>query len=205
MCRLTRVATAATLLVALPAAAQDSGAAKQDTVPEQFRSGVYLTAADFTARRLANEIDCRVAKHKIDRHTFLNRPYVDVRHGDEKMRHAKADIFGYRGCDTTDVRFAEGREFRVLATAPLVLYEARWSEMRGKAVAQMVVRRFSVSPDAPLRPVTRDELKRAFPENHRLHHLLDDMVRSDQELMVYDALHREYRVARLLAESQSGL
>ena len=204
MSHLTRVTGVIALLAAaLPLIAQDTATVARGSVPEQFRSGVYLTAADFTARRLTHEIDCRVATHKIDRHTFLKRSYVDVTHGDERMRHAKRDIFGYRGCDGADVRFADGREYRVLSTAPLLLYERRSLKRRGRSAYTAVEYRFSTWADAPLRPVTRAEIKRAFPDNHELYRLLDEEVRSDQELMVFDALRREYRVSQLLARSIS--
>ena len=202
MRRLSLTVGITAMLSAVSAVAQDTVRTAPDSVPEPFRSGVYLTAADFTARRLAHEIDCRVATHMIDRHTFLNRPYVDVTHRDERMRHAKAEIFGYRGCDSTDVRFAEGREYRVLATAPMLLYERRWRRP-GRTAIMFVERRFSTSADAPLRPLTRDEIKRAYPDNPMLHRLLDEEVRSDEELMAFDAAHGTYRITQLLVRATS--
>jgi hypothetical protein len=49
-----------------------------------------------------------------------------------------------------------------------------------------------------VRPLTLDALKRAYPENHRFHDLIDLAFRSNEELIRYDDFHHEYRIARLL-------
>ena len=44
------------------------------------RSGLFLTAADFTQGRLSFEGDCGARTHNVNVHDFLHRRYVDVTH-----------------------------------------------------------------------------------------------------------------------------
>lgn len=163
------------------------------------KSGVYRTAADFVAGRLEFPIVCATEQHRIDRHTALDRPYVDVTHAGERTRIAKNDLFGYRECGGLVVRFADGKEYTILGSGPLTLYARAVMVPVGKGFSATPVYYLSRTPDGPIGPLTRDAVMNLFPNDHRLHDQIDIAFRSDRELTAYDARHGQYRLLRWLS------
>lgn len=49
-----------------------------------------------------------------------------------------------------------------------------------------------------LQPLTKMNLKKAFPDNHPFHDAIDANFREDKELINYDDFHKMYKVNRLL-------
>ena len=167
------------------------------------RSGIYRTPADFLAGRLEFGIDCGTEQHRINRHTVLDRPYVDVTHNGSDTRLLKSDIFAYRECDGLLVRFVEGREYTVLAIGNIALYVRPVMMSVGKGVRTEAAYYFSRTVADSVAPLTRAALKAAFPEQHTFHDRLDALIRSDAELAAYDTTHRTYR-ALYISESLTG-
>jgi len=166
------------------------------------RAGVYLTPSDFDAGRLTESAVCQSDSRPIDREAFSRTALVVMPHGNQATRYDKAHIFGFRACDGTDVRFVRGGNFHVVRAPPLYLYEHQYRVSIGKGGSRLKVDyAFSTTVADSVRPLTMDGLKRAYPENHRFHDLLDLAFRSDSELIRYDDFHGEYRVARLLRET----
>ena len=166
-------------------------------------SGIYRTPADFLAGRLEFGIDCGKAQHRINRHTVLDRPYVDVTHDGSDTRLLKSDIFAYRECDGLLVRFVEGREYTVLAVGNIALYVRPVMVSVGKGARAEAAYYFSRTVADSIAPLTRAALKAAFPEQHTFHDRLDALIRSDAELAGYDTTHRTYRVL-YITESLAG-
>ena len=197
-----RILAAAALVGLLPPAAPAQVPAEGDRASAGTLSGVYLTVADYVAGRLTYAIDCRMTRHEIDRHALLDRPYVDVTHEGQRYRHAKREIYGYRECDGRDARFVDGREYGVLSTGPLHLYSGQTLVPGPKGgVRQATAYFFSTTPSGSVIPLTRAALKAWYPNHYRFHELLDQNVRSDEELAVYDALNGQYRVVMLLSQA----
>ncbi len=167
------------------------------------RSGIYRTPADFLAGRLEVGIDCGTERHRINRHTVLDRPYVDVTHNGSDTRLLKSDIFAYRECDGLLVRFVEGREYSVLAIGNITLYVRPVMVSVGKGARTEAAYYFSRTVADSIAPLTRAALKAAFPEQHVFHDRLDALTRSDAELAAYDTTHRTYR-ALYISESLTG-
>lgn len=57
----------------------------------------------------------------------------------------------------------------------------------------------TVSSDI-LQPLTKDNLKKAFPENHPFHDALDATLKYDDDLTQYDTFHKMYKINWLLKE-----
>jgi hypothetical protein len=158
--------------------------------------------ADFETGRVSDLIACRSDSRPVDRDAFSRTAVVALPGANQATQHAKADIFGFRACDGTDVRFMRGTNFHVVRAPPLYLYEREYRASRGKGGSRLVTEyAFSTTATDSVRPLTLDALKRAYPENHRFHDLLDLAFRSDEELTRYDDFHHEYRVARLLRQT----
>lgn len=106
-----------------------------------------------------------------------------------------------RTSPNAELRVVNGESYRVVRAEPLVLYARERNVLSGKRFAVVVDRFFSTSPTAPVRPLTLESLKQAYPDNHKFHDLLTLAFRSDAELLRYDDHHNEYLVARLLRVS----
>ena len=165
------------------------------------RSGVYQTASDYRDGRLAFEGDCGSKAHKLELHDFLNKPYIDVTHDTEKRRFQKSELFGFRACDGRDYRFGANLAYWILEAKALCIYMREIRVRSGKSTRAVPVYSFSVGPDGPLLPLTLEDLKRAFPENHRFHDSLDLTFPGGRELAQYDEFHKMFKVNRLLMAS----
>ena len=166
------------------------------------RSGLYLSAADFQRARLEHPIDCRTARHVIDRHTVLRNSYIDVEHEGQRFRHEKRDIFGYRDCDGRDIRFVEGAEYEVVEAGPVYIYTSERIEHRGRPYKRVTVFSFSVTPDSALLTLTAVNLKRAYPSERRFPVLIDAAAQRGDDLSAYDDVHKTYRINLLFTQAR---
>ena len=173
-----------------------------ETLSASHRSGLYMTASDFDAGSLADAITCQSDRRPVDRDAFGRTSIVSWPAATPAKQYTKTEIFGFRACDGTDVRFVRGGNLRVVRAPPLYLYQHEYRVSMGNRGSRLVAHyAFSTTAADSVRPLTLDALKRAYPENHRFHDLLDLAFRSDDELIRYDEFHHEYRVARLLRQT----
>lgn len=174
------------------------------TSPALKISGVYLSGADYKNGRLAFEGSCGSKAHKLELHDVLNKPYIDVTHDTEKRRYQKSDIFGFRACDGSDYRFASKQKYRILEAKELYIYARETPVPAGKGYWPTLTYYFSSGPDGQLLPLTLENLKSAFPANHRFHDSLDQMFGQGQNLAQYDDFHKMFKVNRLLIASREA-
>lgn len=165
-------------------------------------SGVYLTADDYQNGRLSFEGDCGSKTHKLELHDVLNKPYIDVTHESDKRRYAKSDLFGFRTCNGRDYRFVSNLEYQILEAKELYIYEHGTNVHVGKGLRTVPTYYFSAGPKGQVLPLTLENLKQAFPDNHRFHDSLDQMFGRGQNVAQYDELHKMFKVNRLLMASR---
>ena len=186
------------------AAARPSGlrvSAARQVIAHQ--AGVYLTAADFDAGHVADALACESDSRPVGRDASSAAASMSWPSDIPAKQYRKAEIFGFRACDGTDVRFVGSANFTVVHAPPLYLYRHEYQVRRGKGGSLPAAdHAFSTTSADSVRPLTLEALKRAYPSNHRFHDLLDLAFRDDEDLMRYDEFHQEYRVARLLRQSQ---
>jgi hypothetical protein len=180
-----------------------SGASKAQAAPPKT-SGVYLTADDYKNGRLSFEGDCGSKVHKLELHDVLHKSYIDVTHGAEKHRYAKTDLFGFRACEGRDYRFVSNLEYQILESKELYIYAHEVSVSHGKGMHTIQEYFFSAGPDGPVVALTLENLKQAFPDNHRFHDSLDATFGAGQPLAEYDKFHKMFKVNRLLIASREG-
>ena len=164
----------------------------------QRRSGLYLSAADYRDRRLTAEGDCGSKAHKLELHDVLNKSYVHLTHGSEKVRYEKNEIFGFLACDGSDYRFDLNQEYRILETRQLYIYLHDQYVSVGKSRHIVQVYYFSVGPTGQILQLMLQNLKEAFPANHSFHDSLDQTFGAGQHLEQYDDFHKMFKVNRLL-------
>lgn len=175
------------------------GASARSSAPGT--SGIYLTAADYKAGRLTAEGDCGSAEHKLELHDVLNKSYIHVTHGTEKVRYEKKDLFGFRACDGNDYRFTSNLEYRIMEARELYIYTQRVYR-GGKTRHSVTFWYFSKGPEGDILPLKLHDVKQAFPDNRPFHEKLDQAFRKGEELKLYDRTHAMFVVNRLLEETQ---
>ncbi len=117
-------------------------------------SGVYLTAADYTAAQLSFQGVCGFGVHKLELHDVLNNPYIDVPYDHEKRRYPKSELFGFRACDGRDYRFAGNHEYQILEAKELYIYAHEIPVSRGKTVTTTREYYFSLGPEGQILALT---------------------------------------------------
>ena len=202
------LATSTVLLIeamaALGLSAQEPPAIGQGQTgrPAPTSSGVYLSAQDYRHAVLQHVVDCRTESHKIDVHDFLNKPYIDVDHQGQHLRHNKVDIFGFRDCNGHEVRFVQNHQYEIVEPGVIYVYSASGSVLQGKSLKIVLAYYFSTSPETAVLALTKDNLKHAYPENHHFHDALDLAFPNGEDASAYDRFHKTFRVNHLFAQSK---
>jgi hypothetical protein len=107
---------------------------------------------------------------------------------------------------TSPINAADARNYRVVGTDRYQILETKTVSIYSLDV---LVRKgtsektyfFSVGPNGDVLPLTILNLKKAFPENHSFHDLLDMSFKHDSDLTKYDDFHRMFKINRLLEAS----
>ena len=188
-----------TLFLALLSLLAGAASTRGQTAPPG--SGLYRSAADFRSHRLTLGVDCKTGTHKLRMNEFMGRPYVTVVHGGKPYQVAKDSLFGFRDCDGQNYRFATDYHHLPILypEEELLLYR-----VTQPAVGKNPGREdgyFSASAAAPIQVLTLLNVKRAFPDNHRFHDLLDAQL-GNGDLTAYDEMHRMTKINWLLRQSQ---
>ena len=165
-------------------------------------SGIYLSADDYLAGKLAYAVYTRTARHVIDRHALLNKSYVDVEHDGQRVRLEKAKVFGFRDAKGRDVRFVGSQEYGIAEAGPLYIYTRDRVVPDGKRVKTVTEYSFSRTATSPVIPLTKENVKRALPNDHQFHHVLDMSFPGDAPLAAYDSVARSFKLSALYRQSQ---
>ncbi len=165
-------------------------------------SGVYLTADDYKNGRLSFEGDCWSKAHKLELHDVLHKSYIHVTHETEKRRFAKSDLFGFRACDGRDYRFASNLEHEILEARELYIYsrDVLVSHGRGRHTVRGYF--FSARAEGPVLALTKENLKKTFPDNQKFHEALDAAFGPNAKLSEYDDTQKTFKVNELLIASR---
>ena len=166
--------------------------------PRAVPSGVYRSEEEFIDGTpwLAGSCDRRDHSLRID--SLGNRAEFVVTHAGTRQHVRKADVFGAHDCAGRDLRFVGNRGYEILAAGPVVLYRYTWRRFgRHRTWTDSTAEYFSTSLTSDPIPLTKMNLKRAFPTSHQFHDLLDMSFPTDNALTAYDAFHGEYRLFRV--------
>lgn len=164
------------------------------------QSGVYVSVADFESGKLTYAVDCSKEKQAIQVHEFLGKEYITVIHHKESHKLLKKEVYGYRDCNGAVYRLGVDKHYRVMnPTEKILLYaiEMPWTKGQGAYTFYY----FSRSAGDDIYDLTLENLKRAFPDNHKFHDALDAQFSSGLHLALYDSFHRMYKVNRLYLNS----
>lgn len=165
-------------------------------------SGVYKTYQDYVNQKMVYGIDCKTEKHKIKLNEFPNKPFIKVIHNGMPHEIPKDSVFGYQLCDGNFVRFANNSDFHLVERGDVWLYK-RLVAKAAKGTAEPNGNYFELPGDKKPTLLTMDNLKKAFPDNHKFHDALTAQFSSDKDLMGYDTFHKKFKLNHLLEMSKN--
>jgi hypothetical protein len=166
-------------------------------------SGLYLTSRDFEERKLSYPIDCNNKNDKIRLNDFFGSSSGFVLSNGEKHKFDKKNVYGYHTCDNKNFRFFGNSAYQILDTAGFYIYYQYKSveQTKGKGLIKADIYFFSKKGDDEITVLNSENLKKAFPENHRLHYAIDANFKSDKDLAAYDSFQKTYKIKYLYDES----
>ena len=168
-------------------------------------SGIYKTADDFQQRKLSYAINYKTEKHKINDNLLFNNAEIKVKHRGEKYTLRKSETYGYRSTRGVEYRFVDNKEYRILNPGePLLIYVYQHPAHSPKEVGKYApMYFFSVDAVSEPQPLTKSNVKVAYPDNHKFHDALDANFNDDRELYAYDSFHKMYKVNWLLKNNRN--
>jgi hypothetical protein len=103
-------------------------------------------------------------------------------------------------------RIYDKSSYRIVDTAGFYLYYRyiQFEQNRGKGLIKKDEYYFSKDGGSDIQLLTIENLKKAYPENHRFHYDIDAHFRSDRELMAYDSFSKSYKLKYLYMQSLKG-
>jgi hypothetical protein len=173
------------------------------TAADKTTSGIYLTAEDYQNGKLSFEAAAG-SPHKLELHDVSDKPYIHVTHGNETQAFEKSQLYGFRDSEGRSYRFVRNQEYQILEAKELYIYSVGSAQdLKSRAaIATAPGYHFSVGASGTALRLTRDNLKKAFPDAHRFHSSLDRTFKGDSELSQYDKSRKTFTVNRLLSESE---
>lgn len=170
----------------------------KSAVAQQDSSGVYLTSNDFQNGKLDYAINCKTQKHKIKLKEFFSRPFIVVVHNDSSYTLPKNEVYGYRDCDENSYRFVDEKVYKILNPfETIVIYRYFVYIPRDPVVDYF----FSKGNTGTVEELTKVNLKRAFPDNHKFHELLDLSFKDQLSLSSYDRKSKGYKLMTVYKKS----
>lgn len=163
-------------------------------------SGFYKNAADYRNQKLTYEADCS-GKQKVKLHEFFNKPYITVVQGTDKYTVQKNEVYGFKDCNGAVYRFYNNKEYQILEPGHIFIYMTQESQSQGRDYKVVKNYFFSVAPDGAITELSVDNLKNAFPQNHKFHDLLDGGIKNADDLSAYDKFRKMYKVNDLYQTS----
>ncbi|RPE07911.1 hypothetical protein EGT74_12600 [Chitinophaga lutea] len=163
-------------------------------------SGIYRTATDFQQRKLTYAINYKTEKHKIRRNILLKGGEIKVRHNGRTYTLDKNATYGFKDTNGKVFRFVGGKEYLLLnPDEPILLYEYKHIAHSPRETDKYPPEYyFSKDAFSAPQPLTKSNLKAAFPDNHKFHDGLDAAMAYDSGLHAYDSFHKMYKVNWIL-------
>jgi len=103
----------------------------------------------------------------------------------------------------SNYRIFHKSSYGIVDTAGFYLYYRyiQFEQIPGKGLVKRDEYYFSKDSASDIQLLTIENLKRAYPENHRFHYDIDAHFRSDHELMAYDPYSKCYKLKYLYLRS----
>lgn len=166
------------------------------------KSGVFKSFADFKTGKMEYGINCATEMHKIRLNDFWGKDYITVIHDGKSYDLKKAETWGFQLCDEKIVRFQGREDYQLSEKGLLWIYSKQKILTRHDKInlsKTITTFYFSKEGDGAIWELTPDNLKAAFPDDHKLHDALDAQFNSEALLGEYDQFHKQYKINHFLA------
>jgi hypothetical protein len=186
-------------LAAISFAIANNAAGQKDS------SGIYRTASDYQKCKLSYGINYKTENHKIKDNILFNEDKIVVKHEGQTYNLDKNSTYGYKSTKGETFRFVDKKEYKILnpGQSP-VLYVYQLPSSTKGAVKYNAEYYFSPDASAVAQALTKENLKAAYPENHKFHDALDATFKTDEGLASYDSFHKMYKVNHLLEMNKTN-
>jgi hypothetical protein len=164
-------------------------------------SGIYFTAEDYVTQKLSFAINCKTEKHKIKSDLIFHPKEISIKHNDSTYTYPKDSIYGIKYCDGSVVRIYNNSEYPLLNPSETILIYKVVSIVPGKTSRSEKKYYFSKDYKSKIEILSIDNIKSAFPDNHKFHDLIDEGFRNDNDLRDYDNFHKIMKINRVLQKS----
>ncbi len=171
---------------------------------QNHQSGVYLSQDDFNKNKLSYATGAVSDVNKIHFNEFIVKPFIIVKHNGEKIQLFKDEIFAYQNKGKV-VRTWNFTSYNFVEKGPIWVYTKEVYASQIKGLRKETKYFYSTFGNGELLPLTINNLKNSFPDNHLFHILLDAQFRSNDELSGYDSFARKLKVNYLLKTAIPGI
>ncbi len=156
--------------------------------------GLYLTANDYKN----GKISFSSKTTKIKPHLVFKKSLIQVKYNDSLYTFLKKDVFGYVDKDGT--YRLNGKDVYTIINPgeEIVIYKTTsGTGFKNSPIVDSYF--FSKSAGEPIQSLTLYNVVRAFSDNKSFTKLIELSITSNDGLLQYDVINREYRINRLLA------
>ena len=141
---------------------------------QKDRSGIYFTANDYAKHKLSFAINCKTEKHKIKSDMIFQSKEISIKHADSTYTYPKDSIYGIKYCDGSTVRVYNNSEYPLINPDETILIYKVISGSGSKGSPSITRYYFSKDAKGKIQELTIYNMKAAFPDNHKFHHLLGE-------------------------------
>lgn len=164
-------------------------------------SGIYFTANDYIKHKLSFAINCKTEKHKIKSDMIFRSKEISIKHADSTYTYPKDSVYGTKYCDGSIARIYNNSEYPLINPDEKIMIYKMVSGPSGKGQSAKTVYYFSKDANSKILELTLNNIKAAFPDNHKFHDLVDMEFHSNDELTSYDNFHKIMKINRALQNS----
>jgi len=165
-------------------------------------AGIYLSANDFINNKLSFKNNKAGVTYQLCAEEQMNSSYIKIMTGNDIIRLKKDSIFGYRNSKHNSFRFYKKTAYEILNPSEPILIYCCASSVTMPASYPEKNYYFSLNPFSPVYPLTKRNLEIVFNKDDRFKELLKVYFHSDDELTVYDSVHKIYYLNRIYDESK---
>ena len=171
-------------------------------IAQNESEGVYLSANNYTIGKVSYSNNCPGRKHQLCLNEFSNSSSISIKIGDSVITLAKDAIFGFRDKQGKNYRFYKKSVFEILNPAEQILLYKNSLEVGSPKSKTLVINYyFSENAASPIYPLTKHNLGIVFGNDVHFMELLNMYFHFDNELTVYDSLHKVYFLNCVFKES----
>jgi len=160
------------------------------------KEGIYFTSTDFDTCNLSFTKKDNL-RYKFRLNELFHSKYIKIIIGDSTFNLCKDSIFGYRDNEGVSHRIYDKIMYRIINPNESILLYSTTTTVNSKGNQTITNYFFSTNSGSPIYPLTKLNLKKAFPANSNFHELIDIYFKSDKDLVTYDNFYSIYKINRI--------